>query len=122
MVLDSLAHPGIVTMIQPFDSAFRINVYADTLALDGVYVCETKIGELLFHSLPTLTHVDVADVATHTVKRIRKVLKKHGRFDENNCYVHNEQYLSDSNKLLSVATKHLLRAGTCFHKGHRKLA
>jgi len=59
-----------------------------------------ETGELLFHPLPTLTHEDVVDVATRTAKRIRKVLKKHGRFDENDGYVHNEQHLSEQQQTL----------------------
>jgi hypothetical protein len=87
----SLAHPGSVTLIQRFDSALRLNVHAHMLALDGVYVRDTGTNELRFHPLATLTHEHVVDVAAGTADRVRKVLKKHGRFDENDCYVHTEQ-------------------------------
>jgi len=87
----SLAHPGSVTLVQRFDSALRPNVHAHMLALDGMYMRDTETGKLLFHPLPKLTDEHVADVATLTANRVREVLKKHGRFDENDCYVHNEQ-------------------------------
>ena len=96
----SLAHPGSVTLIQRFDSALRLNVHAHVLALDGVYVHDSESVELKFHPLPELSYEHVADVATRTAKRIRKVLKKHGRFDENDCYVHNQQYLSEQQQTL----------------------
>jgi len=90
----SLAHPGSVTLIQRFDSALRLNVHPHVLALDGVYVRDTDTALLIFQPLPTLTHEHVDVVAANTAKRIRKVLRKHGRFDEYDCYVPNQQELS----------------------------
>ncbi len=55
-----------------------------------MYVRDTDTGELRFHPLATLSHEHVVQVATGTAARVRKVLKKHGRFDEYDYYAHNE--------------------------------
>jgi hypothetical protein len=49
------------------------------LVLDGVYVRDATTRELEFHSLPTPTTAEVADVALRTAQRLDKLLRAQGR-------------------------------------------
>ena len=73
------AYTGAVAAIQRTDSALRLNVHPHVLALDGVYIRRTSNGPLVFCTLPTPTHAEVADVARRTADRIEKILQAHGR-------------------------------------------
>lgn len=74
----SQAQTGAVCAVQRTDSALRLNVHSHVLALDGVYVRDPD-GQLKFHTLPTPTAVEVAEVASRTASRIDILLKKSGR-------------------------------------------
>jgi putative transposase len=73
---------GMVTVIQRFDSALRLNVHFHTLALDGVYVKGDDGEGLRFLRLPRPTEDEVYEVAFRTAKRVAGVLKKKGRTAE----------------------------------------
>ena len=72
------AHTGMVTVIQRFDSALRLNVHFHTLVLDGVYV-KSDDGELRFLRLPRPSEDDVYEVAMRTATRVKAYLEKRGR-------------------------------------------
>jgi len=65
--------------VQRTDSAIRLNVHFHILALDGVTVRDATYDALVFHTLPTPTHAEVADIARRTAQRIEKILRAHGR-------------------------------------------
>jgi len=73
------AHTGAIAAVQRTDSAIRLNVHFHILALDGVTVRDATSDALVFHTLPTPTHAEVADIARRTAERIEKVLRAHGR-------------------------------------------
>ncbi|MDX2051820.1 MAG: transposase [Polyangiaceae bacterium] len=66
--------------IQRSDSALRLNVHFHVLALDGVYLRAPETGKLVFHSLPTPTRAEVAEIATRTHVRLKRIFEKHGRW------------------------------------------
>jgi len=79
------AHSGAVTILQRFDSALRLNPHAHTLALDGVYVRDESSGLLVFHPLPVPTHQEVEQLASRIAAKCEKVMRKHGRWvDQDN--------------------------------------
>ena len=67
----------LLTFVQRFDSALRVNVHAHTLSLDGVYV-QGPDG-LEFAELDAPTHEDVRWVAEHTARRVPAICEKTGR-------------------------------------------
>jgi len=73
------AHTGAIAAVQRTDSALRLNVHFHILVLDGVYVRDATYDALVFHTLPTPTHAEVADIARRTAQRIEKILRAHGR-------------------------------------------
>ena len=73
------AHTGAIAAVQRTDSALRLNVHFHILALDGVTVRDAKSDALVFHTLPTPTRSDVADIARRTAQRIEKILQANGR-------------------------------------------
>ena len=75
------AFTGMVTVIQRFDSASRLNVHLHTLALDGVYM-KNDDGGLRFLRLPRPSEEDVYDVAFRTAKKVLSILEKKGRSEE----------------------------------------
>ena len=66
----------MVTVIQRFDSALRLNVHFHTLVLDGVYV-KTENSEGL--RLPRPSEDDVYEVARRTAKKVQAELANRGR-------------------------------------------
>ena len=70
---------GAVSVIQRGDSALRLNVHFHVLVLDGVYVREVATGALVFHTLGAPSEADLAEVATRTALRVKKILTRHGR-------------------------------------------
>jgi len=73
---------GAVAAVQRVDSALRLNVHFHVLSLDGVYVRESPADEsssLVFHSLPTPTSSQTAELAKRTAERIERILQKHGK-------------------------------------------
>ena len=74
------AFTGMVTVIQRFDSALRLNVHLHTLALDGVYV-KSADGGLRFLRLPRPSEAEVYDVAFRTAKKVLGTLEKKGAED-----------------------------------------
>ena len=72
------AFTGMVTVIQRFDSALRLNVHFHTLVLDGVYV-KSDNGELRFLRLSRPSEDDVYEVARRTSKKVQAELAKRGR-------------------------------------------
>ena len=79
--LKSVRHvlTGAVAAIQRTDSALRLNVHFHVLVLDGVYVRNATSGELEFHTLPTPTRAQVAEIAERTALRLEKALRARGR-------------------------------------------
>jgi len=65
--------------VQRTDSAIRLNVHFHILALDGVTVRDATYDALVFHTLPTPTHAEVADIARRTAQRIENILRANGR-------------------------------------------
>ena len=64
------AFTGMVTVIQHFDSALRLNVHFHTLVLDGVYVKSENGEGLRFLRLPRPSEDDVYEVAKRTAKKV----------------------------------------------------
>jgi hypothetical protein len=55
------------------------------LALDGVYVRDESSGVLVFHALPVPTHQEVEQLASRIAAKCEKVMRKHGRWvDQDN--------------------------------------
>jgi hypothetical protein len=77
------AHTGAVTLVQRFDSALRLNLHPHTLAIDGVYVQEHDSDKLVFHPLPEPTTAQVTELAGRIAERVEKVMRKHGRWVDN---------------------------------------
>jgi Putative transposase len=73
------AFTGMVTVIQRFDSALRLNVHFHTLVLDGVYVKSENGEGLRFLRLPRPSEEDVYQVAMGTAKKVQAYLEKRGR-------------------------------------------
>ncbi len=73
------AHTGAIAAMQRTDGALRLNVHFHVLALDGVYIRDATSDALVFHTLPTPTRSEVADIARRTAQRIEKILRAHGR-------------------------------------------
>ena len=73
------AHRGAIAAVQRTDSALRLSVHFHVLALDGVTVRDATNDALVFHTLPTPTHSEVADIARRTAQRIEKILQANGR-------------------------------------------
>ncbi len=72
------AFTGMVTVIQRFDSALRLNVHFHTLVLDGVYVKNEDGAGLRFLRLPRPSEDDVYEVAMRTAKKVQANLEKRG--------------------------------------------
>jgi hypothetical protein len=90
------AHTGAVTIVQRFDSALRLNVHPHTLCLDGVYIRDESSGQLLFHQLPEPTHQEVEQLAGRIAKQSEKVMRKHGRWvDDDSEQIEAEQLSLD---------------------------
>ena len=73
------AHTGAIAAVQRTYRGVRLNVHFHVLALDGVYVRDATSDALVFHTLPTPTRSEVADIARRTAGRIDKILRAHGR-------------------------------------------
>jgi hypothetical protein len=73
------AFTGMVTVIQRFDSALRLNVHFHTLVLDGVYVKNENGEGVRFLRLPRPSEDDVYEVAMRTATKVKAYLEKRGR-------------------------------------------
>lgn len=76
------AFTGALAAVQRVDSALRLNVHFHILALDGVYVRQDPgdaRSQLIFHTLPTPTREQVANIARRTAQRVEKLLQARGR-------------------------------------------
>ena len=73
------AFTGMVTVIQRFDSALRLNVHFHTLVLDGVYVKDDNGEGVRFLRLPRPSEDDVYEVAMRTAKKVQAKLEQRGR-------------------------------------------
>jgi hypothetical protein len=70
----------------------RFNVHPHTLALDGVYVRDESSAQLVFHQLPEPTHQEVEQLASRIAERSEKVMRKHGRWvDDDSAEMKPEQ-------------------------------
>ena len=69
---------GSVAVVQRTDGALRLNTHLHVLGLDGVYV-EDDRGELHFHTLPTPSSAEVADIARRTAQRLHRAFVKSGK-------------------------------------------
>jgi len=69
----------MVTVIQRFDSALRLNVHFHTLVLDGVYVKDDNGEGVRFLRLPRPSEDDVYEVAMRTAKKVQAKLEQRGR-------------------------------------------
>jgi hypothetical protein len=72
------AFTGAVVAIQRTDSALRLNVHLQVLALDGVYV-HNLAGILMSHPLPTPGAEEVAHIARRTAERLSRAFEARGR-------------------------------------------
>jgi hypothetical protein len=68
---------GAVTFVQRFGDAFRLNVHAHSLVLDGVYA-RAAMGLLRFYPLPPPTDAEVARVASRVAKQTKRLLERRG--------------------------------------------
>jgi hypothetical protein len=66
------------------------------VALDGVYVRDESSGLLVFHQLPAPTHQEVEQLACRIAESSEKVMRKHGRWvDEDSADIEPEQLSLD---------------------------
>jgi len=96
------AHTGAVTILQRFDSALRLNVHPHTLCLDGVYVRDESSSLLVFHQLPEPTHQEVEQLACRIAESSEKVMRKHGRWVEQDSVDNEPEQLSLEHPALSA--------------------
>ncbi len=77
-------------------SYLRLNVHPHTLALDAVYVRDESSAQLVFHQLPEPTHQEVEQLASRIAQRSEKVMRKHGRWvDDDSAEMQPEQLSLD---------------------------
>lgn len=76
------AFTGMVTVIQRFDSALRLNVHFHTLVLDGVYVKNENGEGVRFLRLPRPSEDDVYEVAMRMAKKVAAYFAKKGPSDK----------------------------------------
>ena len=79
---------GSVAVVQRTDGAIRLNTHLHVLSLDGVYV-EDDYGELHFHTLPTPSSAEVADIARRTAQRLHRAFVQSGKsspWDDEHCF------------------------------------
>jgi hypothetical protein len=74
------AHPGAITCIQRFNSAAGLSPHLHILATEGVFV-ENDSGDIKWHTLPSPTAQDVADIAWDTSLRVKRLLGRRGLLD-----------------------------------------
>ncbi|HEX7480616.1 MAG TPA: transposase zinc-binding domain-containing protein [Polyangiales bacterium] len=77
----ALAQTGAVTVVQRTDSALRLSVHFHTILIDGVYVCDAADGGApRFLPLPEPSAAEAQELAERVAARIERVLRKHGRY------------------------------------------
>ena len=79
---ESLGTPGgqtgAVTVVQRTSSDLRLNPHYHLLVLDGVFVAAEGAEEPVFHQLPQLSSLDVAEVLQVARVRILRFLERRG--------------------------------------------
>ena len=73
---------GAVTVIQRFGSSLNLNVHLHSIVLDGVFTRSTPTGAPVFQALPAPTDAEVADVLEQVHRRVRRLLRRRGRWPE----------------------------------------
>ena len=68
---------GGVAIVQRFGGALNLNVHLHALVMDGVFANDAA-GALVFHPVPRLTDLDVAEVLATLEPRIRRLLDRRG--------------------------------------------
>ncbi len=58
------------------------------LALDGVYIRRSSDGPLVFCTLPTPTHAEVADIARRTADRIENAMSRQAKSHRHSLQAH----------------------------------
>ena len=74
------AHPGGITVIQRCGSALNLNIHYHLVATDGVFIQTSSESTPVFRALPAPTDAEVAQVAWETCQRTLAILRKQGRF------------------------------------------
>ncbi|MFT4840511.1 MAG: hypothetical protein ACJAQZ_004289 [Planctomycetota bacterium] len=77
-----LPRTGAVAFVQRFDSALRLNVHLHVLWLDGVYSHEPGRGGVEWCQHEQVTDADVALLVRRVRDRIRRKLRKMGKWPE----------------------------------------
>ncbi|MGK0302973.1 MAG: hypothetical protein ACI89X_003860 [Planctomycetota bacterium] len=79
-----LPRTGAVAFVQRFDSALRLNVHLHVLWLDGVYSHEPGRGGVEWCQHEQVTDADVAQLVRRVRDRVRRKLRKMGKWLEDN--------------------------------------
>ena len=77
-----LPRTGAVAFVQRFDSALRLNVHLHVLWLDGVYSHEPGRGGVEWCQHEQVTDADVAQLVRRVRDRVRRKLRKMGKWPE----------------------------------------
>jgi hypothetical protein len=72
------AHPGAVTAIHRCSSNLQANIHFHSIVPDGVFVCESPGGPVVFRELPAPTDDEVAGIASDFCRRTRDILVRRG--------------------------------------------
>ena len=97
-----LPRTGAVAFVQRFDSALRLNVHLHVLWLDGVYSHEPGRGGVEWCQHEQVTDADVAQLVRRVRDRVRRKLRKMGKWPEDNDALAGDAMCdpSDSEQLL----------------------
>lgn len=68
---------GAVAIVQRFGGALNLNVHLHALVMDGVFARDAA-GALVFHPVPRLTDLDVAEVLATLESHVRRLLDRRG--------------------------------------------
>ena len=77
----SAGKSGAVTVVQRTNADLRLNPHLHSIALDGVYVADEE-GAPVFHPLPGLDAMDVADLLQVVRVRVLRFLERRGVIEE----------------------------------------
>jgi hypothetical protein len=97
-----LPRTGAVAFVQRFDSALRLNVHLHVLWLDGVYSHEPGRGGVEWCQHEQVTDADVALLVRRVRDRVRRKLRKMGKWPEDDDALAGDAMCdpSDSEQLL----------------------
>src|SRR2546425_11573975 len=75
-------HPALRKFVESKRPPLNLNIHLHSLVLDGVFTRSTPTGAPVFQALPAPTDAEVADVLDQVHRRVRRLLRRRGRWPE----------------------------------------